>query len=193
MKKEIYWTSVIEQKNKEQTKLIFIHTPKCSGTYISKILKDLKIYNKGHNRAIKNEGVSFTVIRDPIERFESLLNYRLTESCPRIDWPKHLYNVYKDKSIDLNDIVNRMSDKNIVSFVPYRSIRYWSENIDILITVDQLYDFLNFFGYNYNKDDYKKLNVSKKIRGTFNNQTLERIKKLYNDDVILFDKIKDLL
>ena len=192
MKKIIYWTSILGKKNKDKDQLIFIHTPKCSGTYISEILKDLKIYNKEHRQAIQNEGTNFTVIRDPIERFESLLNYRLDESCPREDWPKHLYYVYNDKSINLNDIVNMMSDKDIVSFVPYRSLTYWSTNIDIIITVDQLHEFLNFFGYNYNKDDYKKVNVSNKLRGTFNNETRERIKKLYIDDIILFNKIKNI-
>ena len=78
-------------------KLIFIHTPKCGGTFIASILSQLKIRNKGHNRAIKNEGLTFTVIRNPIERFESLLNYRLNEKKPRYDFPKKLHYVYKKK------------------------------------------------------------------------------------------------
>ena len=63
--------------NKSNKKLIFIHTPKCAGTYVNTILSYLGIQNKGHNQAIQNEGITFTVVRNPIERFESLLNYRL--------------------------------------------------------------------------------------------------------------------
>jgi hypothetical protein len=170
MKKIIYWTSILGKKNKDKDQLIFIHTPKCSGTYISEILKDLKIYNKEHRQAIQNEGINFTVIRDPIERFESLLNYRLDESCPREDWPKHLYYVYNDKSINLNDIVNMMSDKDIVSFVPYRSLTYWSTNIDIIITVDQLHEFLKFMatGRGKNRMDSSGKNKERNNDTVFN-------------------------
>ena len=68
------------------TKLHFIHTPKCAGSYASNILKDLKIHNMGHNQAIKNKNIiNFTIIRDPIERYESLLNYRLNRIRPDSD------------------------------------------------------------------------------------------------------------
>ena len=59
--------------------LTFIHTPKCGGTYVKEILKTLNIRNNGHRQATKNDGITFTVIRDPVARFESLLNYRLGE------------------------------------------------------------------------------------------------------------------
>jgi hypothetical protein len=71
-------------------------------------------------------------------------------------------------------------------------LTYWSQNVDILITINQLHEFLNFFGYNYNIEKYEKKNVSNKLWGTFDKETKCRIKKLYNDDVILFNKIISL-
>ena len=62
-------------KLKPKAKLCFIHIPKCGGPYAEQILKDLKIRNKFHKQATKNDGLTFTIIRNPVDRFESLLNY----------------------------------------------------------------------------------------------------------------------
>jgi hypothetical protein len=182
-----FWISKAE--GKVNLPLIFIHTPKCGGTYASTIFKDLKIINKGHNLAFKNEGLNFTIIRDPIERFESLLNYRLADKHPRPDWPKHLHCVYDNKEISLSEIVSKMSDDEIIGFTPYKSLVYWSKNIDIFITIDQLHDFLNTFGYAYNPNNYVKQNVSIKTRGKLNDETRKRIEKLYQNDVLLFNNV----
>ena len=152
------WKRICENEfnNKNNNKkLIFIHTPKCGGTYASKILADLKIINKSHipvhakNHIPANEnenGITFTIIREPVERFESLLNFRLSMK-PFDDWPKHLYYVYDDINITLNEIVDNMSDSEILGFTPYKSLVYWTTNVDIIITIDKLKEFLNFFGY----------------------------------------------
>ena len=96
--------------NKINKPLIFVHTPKCAGSYVVQILKDLKITDIHHTQA-KRDGnaIYFTVIREPIKRFESLLNYRLGESCPRKDWPQHLHYVYNTR-ISLNRIIKKMTD-----------------------------------------------------------------------------------
>ena len=181
-----HWKKI---RAKKRDKLIFIHIPKCGGTYVASILNDLNIKNKGHTLAVENEGINFTIIRDPVQRFESLLNYRLGENNPRNDWPSHLNYIYNDKSISLNEIVNKMTDEEITSFYPYSSLVYWSKDIDIFITIDQLKDFLNFFGYQYNPNKYNKINVSKKERGTFDGNTKKRISEIFKNDVILFQKI----
>ena len=141
-----YWNKI---KNLKKNKhLTFIHTPKCGGTFVRNILKKLNISIKGHKRAHpKNDGITFTVIRNPIERFESLINYRLGEKKPRKDWPKSLNYVWNDNSVNLNKIVGKMTDKQILGFKPYRTLCYWSKNIDIFITIDKLEEFLSFFGY----------------------------------------------
>ena len=176
-------------RDKMNKQLIFIHTPKCYGTYIGKILTHLKIKNKQHRLAIPNEGISFTVIRNPVERFESLLNYRLGEKNPRGDWPKHLINVYEEKNVELNEIVAKMTDKEILGFSPYSTIKYWTQNVDIIITLENLPKFLEHFGYTYDKNLFVPLNVSIKTRGKLDQQNKDRIAALFNDDMIIYNKI----
>ena len=190
------WNFVRIKKN--TSKLLFIHTPKCGGTYTNNILYDLKIINKNlpvnrknHIPANGNEKeITFTIIRNPVDRFESLLNFRLGMDIFE-DWPQHLHYVYNDKNITLNEIVDKMSDDEILSFTPYKSLIYWTKNVDIIITIEQLEELLNFFDYFYDHNIYKKENVSIKSRGVFNNEVKNRISKLYHYDVLLYDKIKN--
>ena len=78
------------------TNLTFVHTPKCGGTYVRSILNQMPSINmkKGHRTADSQDRLTFTVVRDPVERFESLINYRLEERMPRRDWPKQVRNAF---------------------------------------------------------------------------------------------------
>ena len=189
------WNSIRNKKNTH--KLKFIHTPKCGGTYVSNILYDLKIINKKHlpvdrkNHIPANgdeEEITFTIIRNPVDRFESLLNFRLGMDILE-DWPKHLRYVYDNKNITLNEIISKMSDDEILGFVPYKSLVYWTKNVDVVITIEQLEEFINFFGYFYDAAIYKKENVSIKIRGTLNDDIKKRITDLYHCDILLYNQI----
>lgn len=189
------WREIRIKKN--TSKLQFIHTPKCGGTYASIILYDLNIIDNPHLPVQKNnhipatgneDKITFTIIRNPVERFESLLNFRLGMEDIFDDWPKHLHYVYYDKSISLNEIVNKMTNEEILSFTPYKSLEYWTYNVDIIITIEQLKDFLNFFGYFYDTNKYKKENVSIKNRGSLNNEVKNRIATLYHKDMLLYNK-----
>lgn len=178
-------------KKKEEKSLIFIHTPKCGGKYVSSILSHLNIRYNGHKQAEENEELTFTVIRDPIERFESLLNYRLSDVNPRNDWPRHLNYVYNEKNISLNEIVSKMKDEEILGFNPYRTLKYWTTNVDIIITLENLEKLLNILGYTYDKNVFTPVNVSKKTRGKLNEESKNRIRELFNEDMIIYDKVKN--
>lgn len=190
---EIHWNFISKKKNTKE--LIFIHTPKCAGSYVKKIIYDLQIplNGPGHRRAKKiNPKIAFTVFRDPIKRFESFLNYRLSRSPSDRwgrTWPSHLTYVYNDTTISLNEIVAQLTDKQILGFVPFKTLVFWYKNIDIVITIDQLYSFLLFFGYTYDKDIYSKENESIKIRGTFSDETIQRLKRTYKKDIILYNTL----
>jgi hypothetical protein len=174
---------------KTKKNLIFIHTPKCGGTYVSSILTQFNIQNKNHNQAIPNEGLTFTVIRDPVARFESLLNYRLEKPIPKADWPPHLRGVYRNKNVTLNQIVSRMTDKQILGFSPYRTLKYWTKNVDIIITLENLHKMLGYFGYNYDINSFQPKNVSNKIRGKLNEENINRLTRLYENDILLYNKV----
>jgi len=187
----MYFTRNLKEilNNKSNKRLIFIHTPKCGGTYVNTILSHLKIQSKGHNQSIPGEGITFTVIRNPVERFESLLNYRLGEKLPRNDWPKHLWYAYKDNRITLNEIFSKMTNSQILGFSPYKTLKYWSTNVDIIITLEELPTMLKYFGYVYDEQLFKPVNVSQKIRGKLNEENINRLKLLYHDDIILYNKV----
>ena len=186
----MYSTRAFSELKENKKELVFIHTPKCAGTYVSNILSHLKIKNNGHTQAIPNNNyIYFTVIRNPVERFESLLNYRLDEKNPRNDWPKHLSYVYDDKSINLNNIVSKMSDREILGFSPFKTINYWTTNVDIIITLDNLQKMLEYFGYTYDINSFKSMNVSNKIRGKINQKNNNKLTNLFNSDVNLYNKV----
>jgi len=177
-------------KTKDNKELVFVHTPKCAGSYIASILSHLNIKNNSHTQAVPSDKyIYFTVIRKPVERFESLLNYRLGKTDSRDDWPKHLLYVYTDKNIQLNEIVSKMTDEEILGFIPYRTISYWTKNVDIIITLDNLPKMLKYFGYTYDKSLFKPNNISNKIRGKLNQKNKDRINLLFKDDILLYNKV----
>lgn len=179
-------------KTKDNKELVFIHTPKCAGSYIASILSHLKIKNNSHIQAVPSDKyIYFTVIRKPVERFESLLNYRLSDVNPRNDWPRHLNYVYNEKNISLNEIVSKMTDEEILGFNPYRTLKYWTTNVDIIITLENLEKLLNILGYTYDKNVFTPVNVSKKTRGKLNDESKNRIRELFNEDMIIYDKVKN--
>lgn len=177
-------------KNESNKKLVFIHTPKCAGSYVSQILSHLNIKSNCHEQAIPNDDyIYFTVIRNPVERFESLLNYRLGQEKLKINWPKHLLYVYDDNKITLDEIISKMTDDDILGFSPFKTINYWTKNVDIIITLDNLPRMLKYFGYTYDRNLFKSINVSKKIRGQINNFNKNRIELLFNDDVKIYNMV----
>lgn len=188
------WKKVKEEK--KNLKLVFIHTPKCGGSYVNSILRYLRIRRNGHVQATKElqeKYITFTVIREPVERFESFLNYRLGETTPRLDWPEYLNHVYSDKKISLNEIIKLFQKKDIFKLHPYKTLTYWTKNIDIIITMKELRPFLTFFGYRYNHKRFQKCNVSKKERGTLNKESIEKLKDIFKTDLELYENIKKLL
>ena len=186
----MYSTKKIEELVITNNPLKFIHTPKCGGSYVSSILSKLHIPNKGHGQALKNENATtFTVIRNPVERFESLLNYRLNEKNIRNDWPARLRYVYRNKNMSLNKIVSKMTNAEILGFKPFYTLKYWTKNVNIIITIENLPETLGYFNYKYDINSFEKQNVSVKTRGKFSLKTINRIKRLYRNDMILYNKI----
>lgn len=116
-----------------------------------------------------------------------MLNYRLNlpkiiDSYPSISYLRY---VFEDETITLNEIISKMTNEQILGFFLYRTLVYWTENVDIIITLENLPKMLGYFGYTYDANLFKPLNVSKKIRGTLNDENINRLKILFEDDVIL--------
>lgn len=184
-------TFIESVKQKKQTNtLVFFHIPKCAGSYVNKIVRDLGVKTMQHNRPTGNEDeITFAVLRHPVERYESWLNYILDEDKPRKEWPKNLNYIYENKSnLSLNEVLKLMTDKDIMGFKnAYGNLTQWS-TIDIFIKLDQLHWFLSYFGYDYNISDYEKINVSKKLRGTLDESSKTRLTRLFKDDIDMYKK-----
>lgn len=175
----------IKNKIKEGHNLSFIHTPKCAGTYASQYMDFCKIPNKRHNRKNNDDDITFTIIRDPVKRFESFLNYRLEKRS----LPKNIQYAVNDKKISLDEIIRKINKIDITSMLysPYMTLTYWTYDVDLLITIEELEETLKLLGYNIDNCVFDKKNISKKERGTLNNESIEKIKKLYEDDVKLYN------
>jgi len=196
------WTNKVwhdVKKNKNNCELLFIHTPKCGSSYIINILKDINIKHKRHHTPAtqldQQKYITFTIIRHPIPRFESLINNLLDKRKKIKDMPylNHLFDEETkewDKTLSLNQILELFNDDQILNNVKtMKSLTEFSNNIDIILTIDQFGDFLSFFGYKINLNNYERVNVSYKIRGGFDMVSLKRIEQIYLKDINLYTKI----
>ncbi len=187
--KLIPWKIKLIEKIKQEKgtdKLVFTHIPKCGGSYAGQLLLHFNIQNNKHKRAIDIEPkTTFTIIRDPVERFESLLNYRLGKNNPRKDFPKRLRYVHHNNTITLDAIVQEMNQQEMLKFVPYRDLVYWTKNIDILISIDELPALLKYFGFIITKQ-YKNQNVSIKNRGTLSPKSKNKVHNVFKKDIAIW-------
>ena len=117
------------QQRKSGAYIEYVHIPKTGGTFVKDILRHTKIrsasnYTKGtHSIATNKKNIIFTVIRHPVDRFESFLNYRLKGKRARKDWPKKVECAYKEKTLSLNKIVAKMTRNEILSFSPFTPLK----------------------------------------------------------------------
>jgi hypothetical protein len=82
-----------------------------------------------------------------------------------------------------------MTDEEILGFSPYKTINYWIKNVDIIITLDNLSKLLEYFGYTYDVNFFKPVNVSNKIRGKINQHNKDRLQNIFNDDVKIYNMV----
>lgn len=181
---------------KGTTNVSFTHIPKTAGSFVNKLISDNKLNIKliEHKLDYDTKNIRFCIIRDPVDRFRSHLNYRLRlndkgmlcESEPRGDWPRELVYAHHNKKIKLNEIVKKMSDNQMVSFIPEKTYEYWLSNIDIALTIDELPEYLALIGYKNIKIS-DPINVSKPYRGNFNDESVEKVSRVFSKDIELYN------
>jgi len=181
---KLVWSAI---KNIKQNKpLFFVHVPKCGGTYINNIIKKTNINSskksglKTHKPAteeVNHNHIVFAVIREPVSRYESLINYRIrTDRIGSFSKNiKHCDNI--------NAYIEKQTDATLTSFSPYNTLLHYSKNVDIFITIDEVKDFFEFFGYSISKTQHKAVNTSTRKYGRFNDKTIKRIVKLFKKDI----------
>ena len=164
--------------------LVFVHTPKCAGQYCIQYFKGTSIINNSHTKYERSENtVAFTVIRDPVKRFESYLNYILQRNVN--DPTIHIY--ANRLNLSLDDIVRNLTLEKVqcLRTIPFRTLAYYTENVDLVLTIDEFLPALTLLGYD-TSTVYPKYNVSYKLRGTLNEESKAKIREWYKDDIELF-------
>lgn len=178
------WKKKIIEENRVK-KVVFVHTPKCAGSFVTRYCQDLGIKTIGHNQATNDPNTFyFSVIRDPVRRFESFLNFRLGNGI-KFTFPKHLHHVFHKKNISLNQIVNKMNRSDFQRFKPYRTLEYWTKGCHLLITIDEIFDFFRELGHDHFAI-YPKENVSPKLRGKFNPKIIQKLTQIYKKDIDIY-------
>lgn len=177
----------------EGCKLEFVHTPKTAGTYAKHYLNALGIPYLGHNQAKKHpKRLYFTMIRNPVDRFESFLNYRL-EKKQMYDFPAVLYHNHMAietyvNQYDLNYIANNINTpEEFARLVPYRTLQYYTKHVDLCITIDEFLPMLDLLGYDCSTiDPIPKKNVTMKLRGTLNQENRDKLARVYKEDLEIY-------
>ncbi len=178
----------------------FIHITKSGGTNIKDKNKNRELYfGKYHNEDalyyFKKKIPCFAIVRNPIERYESMFYYNTFGS--------NKYKKYNDIE-DINIFVNNHFDnpkfikkfengtqfRKQVSWLNDNSayiILYDKENLVNNITQFLLDEFSIHYEYNYNT---KNINISKKNENQkLNQNSIDKIKQLYHKDVQLYNKL----
>ena len=171
---------------KNGKKLKFIHIPKCAGSYASQYIEHFGIINNGHKVAKEYDEITIGIIRNPIQRFESFLNFRLSKEIPGRDWPKRLHYLHYDKTKTLNEIIEKLTITEILSFDPFKTYLYWTQNIKLLVTINEFLPALYLLGYSTDKK-FPKMNVSDKNRGTLSEQSINKLKKILKVDMKIYN------
>jgi hypothetical protein len=170
----------------------YVHIPKTGGTFARWVFEEIpEIKYLYHNQAKEDEKkIFFATIREPADRFESLLNMTfwfnniLKRNLLDHHLPKRMHHVFHNKNISLDETVSLMTDadiKHIQDTKAFASLDYYSKNVGLMITIDEFLPTLNLLGFTIKKQ-YVKNNVSEKLRGKFSIETKRRIRKLFSKD-----------
>jgi hypothetical protein len=79
-----------------------------------------------------------------------------------------------------------MNDSEIISFNPFKTLKYWTKNVRLLITINEFLPTLKLFGYNIDKL-YPTKNMSDKNRGKLSTENRDRIERIYNKDMEIYN------
>jgi len=179
----------IQELKHRNDKITFIHTPKTAGTSLTTHPNFATYINyKGHTQASERDHSTFTIIRHPIQRFESFLNYRLGEKILRRDFSPALRIAFQNNLMSLDDIVQLITLEDINKFNPFRFLTYWTHNVKVCLTIDEIDEFFTILDIPVILPE-RTFNVSKKTRGNLSKTSIEKITSFYKDDIELYNQL----
>ena len=175
-------------------KITFIHIPKCGGTFVRQFISDKPfLYKQNHERAKRKDRPCFAIIRHPIDRFESMLRYRLKNiNLPQNENLKRILTLLNIMDKDnLDNIIQELSDEELLNFHPFQTLDYYKNEVNLMISFEYFVPMLNYLNIcTKNIDTALKINESSsdfKIKYRFNEESKQRIKKLFQKDIELYE------
>ncbi len=173
-----------------QKKLTYIHIPKCGGSFVRNFLpKDQITYKSNHEAATKKDFPAFALIRHPVDRFESMLRFRLERlsNYPTLQQKVNLLHGMHQK-IHLNNIARLLSDDEMSNIDPFQTLTYYSKNVQFLIPMELFIPMLRYLEIDTVRiDPSKKINASPdKKYGHLGEKQRNRVEKLYASDMQLY-------
>jgi len=89
--------------------------------------------------------------------------------------------------MSLDDIVRDLTLEKVqrLRTIPFRTLAYYTEDVDLVLTIDEFLPALALLGYDTNTV-HPIRNVSQKRRGVLNEESKAKIREWYKDDIELF-------
>ena len=188
----------------DQYKLIYLAIPKTASTSIRAYLNNLKNAMDLNNITSNKDGyVTFTIIREPVERFVS----GVMESFKRIETPEKLKNLSKVKNTTdmLEQYLNILEVDGFIETHITPQLFYMSNSDGELFHIDEILLFENLshdfkimaekynlpptLPHKWKNNDNRRSEMLSIVR---NNENIKnRVLKLYEDDFNLYNKIKE--
>lgn len=170
-----------------QDKVIFVHIPKCGGTYVTNVLygvdKVTAIHNNIYKYQISNKQI-LTTIRHPLNFYNSFYNFLKYPNHPIKNPMQYIVKTYDDINTFTTNLLNKTLDLN-KPFNIFDAFYMKSPNKYGLLTNYILY----FFGYN---GDHSKENIYNFIKNLKNRVKFMRIEDNLSEQLVEFSKDNDI-
>lgn len=181
-------------------KVGFIHITKTGGTNIKDKNKNKELYFGDYHREdaiyyYKKKMPCFAIIRDPIERYESMFYYN-TFGSDKYEKSNNIkdINLFVDKHYNNRKFIRKFEEGTQFR----KQISWLNNNNSYIILFDKknlvkniekflLDEFSIDYKYNYEEKRINVTNINKKEQLT--QSSIDKIKKLYHEDVELYEKL----
>ena len=194
----------------------FIHIPKNGGTSIRLLCDNKTLKYNPHKADVFDKNITnqLVIIRNPIERFVSAVNYGLEKWSHepqikflidnKIDSAEEWIQIWKNPSHKYySNLMDEMKNKTqrIGNNLPEYKYTYcpqsiWINNPKYICIMDSLENDFEYFQTTILKQDRKKsltkTNFTTKKNNDLSEDSINFLKKIYNDDFILYNKYKNI-
>ena len=188
------------------SKILFIHIPKCAGTSFSKALygkpilhTTAKQYKKYFPKSF-GKLFKFTIIRSPIER--TLSAYNFIKSCGSREVSIDFKMIYKSKAFDnFENFVKIFLSKKENLYIDnifrpqcdfiFENNKLILDYVGIIDNLEEVLKMLKYKGHSINLEHTNKQKLTSLDQKEINEELRKQIINIYQSDWNLYNKIKE--